>query len=137
MYEWLKVLHIISFVAWFAGLFYLPRLFVYHVEQDNSDIHGVFQTMEYRLLKIIMNPAMIATWVFGISLTHYVGLPLWLIIKFILVLILSGYHMYLGVLRKKLIITSNYKSSKFMRYINEIPTVLLIFIVILAIVKPF
>ena len=88
MYELLKILHIISFVSWFAGLFYLPRLFVYHVENiTNSEMSSVFQKMEYKLLKIIMNPAMILTWVFGLALIHYVGFELWLFLKIILVVL--------------------------------------------------
>jgi|TARA_A200000113_G_C8811621_1_gene337416 putative membrane protein len=139
MYEWLKVLHIISFVSWFAGLFYLPRLFVYHSENSSHEhTCKTLEVMEYKLLKYIMNPAMIATWIFGVTLIHYVGFSGgWLHTKILLVVILSGYHMYLGVIRKKLIIDSSKYSSKYFRYINEVPTVLLILIVILAIIKPF
>ena len=139
MYEWLKVLHIISFVSWFAGLFYLPRLFVYHSENSSHEhTCKTLEVMEYKLLKYIMNPAMIATWVFGVTLIHYVGFSGgWLHTKTLLVVILSGYHMYLGVIRKKLIIDSSKYSSKYFRYINEVPTVLLILIVILVIIKPF
>tara|TARA_Y100000816_G_scaffold257345_1_gene211460 strand:+ start:76 stop:492 length:417 start_codon:yes stop_codon:yes gene_type:complete len=138
MYELLKILHIISFVSWFAGLFYLPRLFVYHVENiTNSEMSSVFQKMEYKLLKIIMNPAMILTWVFGLALIHYVGFELWLFLKIILVVLLSAFHMYLGKIRKSL--ENNYReyTSKYLRIINEVPTVLLILIVILAVVRPF
>ena len=138
MYELLKILHIISFVSWFAGLFYLPRLFVYHVENiTNSEMSSVFQKMEYKLLKIIMNPAMILTWVFGLALIHYVGFELWLFLKIILVVLLSAFHMYLGKIRMSL--ESNYReyTSKYLRIINEVPTVLLILIVILAVVRPF
>tara|TARA_B100000123_G_scaffold70792_1_gene50490 strand:+ start:428 stop:844 length:417 start_codon:yes stop_codon:yes gene_type:complete len=138
MYELLKILHIISFVSWFAGLFYLPRLFVYHVENiTNPEMNSVFQKMEYKLLKIIMNPAMILTWVFGLALIHYVGFELWLFLKIILVLILSAFHMYLGKIRKSL--ESNFRdyTSKYLRVINEVPTVLLILIVILVVVRPF
>ena len=138
MYELLKILHIISFVSWFAGLFYLPRLFVYHVENiTNPEMNSVFQKMEYKLLKIIMNPAMILTWVFGLALIHYVGFELWLFLKIILVVLLSAFHMYLGKIRKGL--ESNYReyTSKYLRLINEVPTVLLILIVILAVVRPF
>ena len=138
MYELLKVLHIISFVSWFAGLFYLPRLFVYHVENiTNSEMSSVFKKMEYKLLKIIMNPAMILTWVFGLALIHYVGFELWLFLKIILVVLLSAFHMYLGKIRKRL--ESNYReyTSKYLRIINEVPTVLLILIVILVVVRPF
>ena len=138
MYELLKILHIISFVSWFAGLFYLPRLFVYHVENiTNSEMSSVFQKMEYKLLKIIMNPAMILTWVFGLALIHYVGFELWLFLKIILVVLLSAFHMYLGKIRKSLEINYREYTSKYLRIINEVPTVLLILIVILAVVRPF
>jgi putative membrane protein len=93
--------------------------------------------MEYKLLKIIMNPAMILTWVFGLALIHYVGFELWLFLKIILVLILSAFHMYLSKIRKSL--ESNFRdyTSKYLRIINEVPTVLLILIVILVVVRPF
>ena len=138
MYELLKILHIISFVSWFAGLFYLPRLFVYHVENiTNKEMGHVFQKMEYKLLKVIMNPAMILTWVFGLALIHHVGFALWLILKIVLVVLLSIFHMYLGKIRKNL--ENNYRdySSKYLRIINEVPTVILILIVVLAVIKPF
>ncbi len=138
MYELLKILHIISFVSWFAGLFYLPRLFVYHVENiTNKEMNHVFQKMEYKLLKVIMNPAMILTWVFGLALIHHVGFALWLILKIVLVVLLSIFHMYLGKIRKNL--ENNYRdySSKYLRIINEVPTVILILIVVLAVIKPF
>ena len=138
MYELLKILHIISFVSWFAGLFYLPRLFVYHIENiTNSEMSSVFQKMEYKLLKIIMNPAMILTWVFGLALIHYVGFELWLFLKIILVVLLSAFHMYLGKIRKSLEINYREYTSKYLRIINEVPTVLLILIVILVVVRPF
>ena len=138
MYEILKILHIISFVSWFAGLFYLPRLFVYHVENNtNREMNDVFQKMEYKLLRLIMNPAMILTWLFGLGLVHSVGFAGWLVLKIILVIILSGFHMYLAKIRKNL--EHNYRdySSKYLRLINEVPTILLILIVILVVVKPF
>ena len=138
MYEILKILHIVSFVSWFAGLFYLPRLFVYHVENNtNREMNDVFQKMEYKLLRVIMNPAMILTWIFGLGLIHYVGFAGWLVLKIILVIILSGFHMYLAKIRKNL--EHNYRdySSRYLRLINEVPTILLILIVILVVVKPF
>ncbi|MDG2007698.1 MAG: protoporphyrinogen oxidase HemJ [Alphaproteobacteria bacterium] len=138
MYEWLKVLHIISLISWFAGLFYLPRLFVYHVENINKDESvEIFKKMEHKLLKVIMNPAMIATWIFGLSLVHYVGLSKWLILKIFFVVLLSIYHMYLSRIRKNLESGINKYSSKFLRYLNEVPTILLIIIVILVVIKPF
>ena len=138
MYEILKILHIVSFVSWFAGLFYLPRLFVYHVENNtNREMNDVFQKMEYKLLRVIMNPAMILTWIFGLGLIHYVGFASWLVLKIILVIILSVFHMYLAKIRKNL--EHNYRdySSRYLRLINEVPTILLILIVILVVVKPF
>jgi len=138
MYEWLKVLHIISLICWFAGLFYLPRLFIYHVENiQNKESVEIFKKMELRLLKLIMNPAMIATWIFGIGLIHHVGLDTWLYLKICLVIILSGYHMHLGKIRKNLFHNLKSYSSKYLRYTNEIPTLLLVFIVILVVIKPF
>lgn len=138
MYELLKILHIISFVSWFAGLFYLPRLFVYHVENiTNKEMNHVFQKMEYKLLKIIMNPAMILTWVFGLALIHHVGFALWLILKIVLVVLLSIFHMYLGKIRKNLEHHYRDYSYKYLRIINEVPTVILILIVVLAVIKPF
>ena len=138
MYELLKILHIISFVSWFAGLFYLPRLFVYHVENiTNKEMSHVFQKMEYKLLKVIMNPAMILTWVFGLALIHHVGFALWLILKIVLVVLLSIFHMYLGKIRKNLEYNYRDYSSKYLRIINEVPTVILVLIVILAVIKPF
>ena len=138
MYEWLKVLHIISLICWFAGLFYLPRLFIYHVENiQNKESVEIFKKMELRLLKFIMNPAMIATWIFGIGLIHHVGLDTWLYVKIFLVIILSGYHMYFGKIRKNLFHNLKSYSSKYLRYTNEIPTLLLVFIVILVVIKPF
>ena len=104
LYNLFLSLHIISVIAWMAGLLYLPRLFVYHWSKEvGSDSSETFKLMELRLLKIIMNPAMIASWIFGIGLIHYVGSAGWLHAKITLVVILSAYHMYLGVVRKKLI----------------------------------
>ena len=138
MYETLKVLHIISFVSWFAGLFYLPRLFVYHVENNtNREMNEIFQKMEYKLLRIIMNPAMILTWIFGLALIHYVGFAWWLALKIVLVGILTAFHMHLAKIRKNL--EHNYRdyTSRYLRIINEVPTILLVLIVILVVVKPF
>jgi len=138
MYEFLKIAHIISLIAWFAGLFYLLRLFVYHVENSsNAEMANIFKTMEYRLLRVIMNPAMISTWIFGGGLIHYVGFAGWLYVKIFLVLILSIFHMYLAKIRKNLEKKNYIYSSKYLRIINEFPTILLVLIVILVILKPF
>ena len=138
MYEFLKIAHIISLIAWFAGLFYLPRLFVYHVENSsNAEMANIFKTMEYRLLRVIMNPAMISTWIFGGGLIHYVGFAGWLYVKIFLVLVLTIFHMYLAKIRKNLEKKNYIYSSKYLRIINEFPTILLVLIVILVILKPF
>ena len=141
MYLLFKSLHIISFVAWMAGLLYLPRLFVYHCEEKyNSRTYNKFLLMERRLLKFIMNPSMVFTWIFGICLfllnIDALAFSLWFSLKFILVIILSAYHGYLSVCRKKFVLNSNKKSSKFYKFINEIPTVILILIVFIVIYKP-
>jgi putative membrane protein len=143
MYLWIKALHIIAVVAWMAGLFYLPRLYVYHaMSKPGSDQSETFKVMERRLLRAIMNPAMIATWVFGLVLIWMMGWDSfvkahWLHGKLVLVLMLSAVHGYLAQLRGQFATDANQYSDKFYRIINEIPTVLLIAIVILATVKPF
>jgi len=135
-----KSLHLISVISWMAGLLYLPRIFVYHSENNNEIITTVFKTMERKLFYYIMTPAMILSWLFGLVLIHEIGFDqlssLWLQLKLILVLILTGYHFYLGVLLNKFKLDQNQKSSKFYRYINEIPTLLLIFIIFIVIFKP-
>jgi protoporphyrinogen IX oxidase len=140
VYLTLKALHIIAVVSWMVGLLYLPRLFVYHVENNNSESVKVFKVMEKRLMKIIMNPAMIITWFTGLSILWVLGFntifSLWLSIKFLFVIILSGYHGFLSKCLKDFALDRNTKSSKFFRFINEIPTIILIIIVFLVIFKP-
>ena len=140
LYLTLKALHIIAVISWMVGLLYLPRLFVYHVENNNSESVKVFKVMEKRLMKIIMNPAMIITWVTGLSILWVLGFntifSLWLPIKFLFVIILSGYHGFLSKCLKDFALDKNTKSSKFFRFINEIPTIILIIIVFLVIFKP-
>jgi putative membrane protein len=140
LYLTLKALHIIAVISWMVGLLYLPRLFVYHVENNNSESVKVFKVMEKRLMKIIMNPAMIITWVTGLSILWVLGFntifSLWLSIKFLFVIILSGYHGFLSKCLKDFALDKNTKSSKFFRFINEIPTIILIIIVFLVIFKP-
>ncbi len=140
-YLLLKSLHIIAFISWMVGLLYLPRIFVYHVENlEKRETTDVFEIMEKRLYFYIMRPAMILTWLFGITLIYIIGFEtfsyLWLQIKLILVILMSIYHEYLGKCLKSLKSRTNMKSSKFFRTINEIPTVLLIFIVFIIIFKP-
>ena len=140
MYEWLKAFHIIALIAWMAGMFYLPRLFVYHAAADVGSIQSeTFKVMERRLLRAIMTPAMIATWLFGLWLAYKGGwfkAP-WLHAKLLLVILLSGVHGMLSRHVKDFAADKRRKSAKFFRIINEIPTVLMILIVLLVVLKPF
>ena len=136
-----KSLHLIAVVSWMAGLLYLPRIFVYHVEnKEKKLITEVFEVMEKRLFYYIMRPAMILTWVFGLILIHLNGieifLQLWMQIKIVMVIILSVYNDYLGRCLVNLKNSTNTKSAKFFRIINEIPTVILIIVIFSAIFKP-
>ena len=141
LYFFLKSLHLIAVISWMAGLLYLPRIFVYHVENyEKKEATEIFKIMEKKLYFYIMFPAMILSWVFGlilISLIDFSSLAfLWLQLKLILVLLLSFYHFYLGSCLKDLRIDKNTKSSKFFRIINEIPTILLVIIIFIIIYKP-
>ena len=139
MYQFLLSCHIISFTAWMAGLFYLPRLFVYHSDAlKETETAQIFSKMEYRLLKFIMNPAMLLTWIFGILLLLQLEnlLMWWVLLKLIGVCALTIFHIYLGKCRKNFLMGVNQHSSRFYRKINEIPTILLIIIVFLVIFKP-
>ncbi len=139
-YLWIKALHIIAVISWMAGMLYLPRLFVYHTDAaDGSEMSRTFKLMERRLLKFIMTPAMILTWIFG--LTMIAANPAimdggWIHVKLLLVLCLSGAHGFFAVCVKKFARNENARSAKFYRILNEAPTILMVVIVILAIVKP-
>ena len=139
-YCWIKAFHIIAVIAWMAGMLYLPRLFVYHaVAKVGSERSETFKVMERRLLKAIINPAMIATWLLGAWLAWsggWLAAP-WFYAKLALVLVLSGLHGYLAAIVKQFAADQNPHSQKYYRIVNEIPTVLMIFIVLLAVVKPF
>ena len=140
MYEWIKALHVIAVIAWMAGMLYLPRLFVYHADAaPGSDKSETFKIMERRLLRAIINPAMIVTWLAGLYLVwagHWYGAG-WFHVKFLLVLLLSGVHGFLSRAVRDFAADRNQRSQKFYRIINEVPTVLMILIVILVVVKPF
>jgi protoporphyrinogen IX oxidase len=140
MYDWLKAFHIIAVIAWMAGMLYLPRLFVYHCDAEmGSKQSETFKLMERRLLKVIVNPAMLLAWALGLWLGWvggWFGAP-WLQAKIILVLILSGLHGLLVCWVRDFGRDQNRHSARFYRLINEVPTVLMIAIVILAVVKPF
>mgnify|MGYP006083521301 FL=1 len=136
-----KSLHLISVISWMAGLLYLPRIFVYHSENiEHNNTSDVFKTMERKLFNFIMMPAMILTWFFGLLLISSVGFSVlsefWMQIKTFLVLLLTFYHFYLGRCVRLFYANQNNKSSKFYRIINEVPTILLIFIVFVVIFKP-
>ncbi|MEL7106361.1 MAG: CopD family protein [Pseudomonadota bacterium] len=142
-YPWIKSLHVISVIAWMAGLFYLPRLFVYHVEQvsTGSEADVMFQTMERRLLKAIMNPAMMASWLFGLILVATPGIidwgAVWPWMKFVSILAMTWFHMWLGARRKGFLAGTNTLTGRRYRLMNEVPTVLLIIIVVSVIARPF
>ena len=136
-----KSLHLIAVVSWMAGLLYLPRIFVYHVENfEKKQTTEIFEIMEKRLYFFIMLPAMILSWLFGIILILIIGIEifsfLWLQIKLALVVLLTIYNEYLGKCMRLIKLGENEKSAKFYRIINEIPTILLIFIVFIVIFKP-
>jgi putative membrane protein len=140
VYEWVKALHIISVIAWMAGMLYLPRLFVYHCSAPvGSELSETFKVMERRLLRAIVNPAMVATWVFGLWLVWLGGwaFAAWFQVKFVLVILLSGVHGLLSRYRRDFAADQNRHSEKFYRIINEVPTLLMIAIVLLAVLKPF
>ncbi|MGO4570777.1 protoporphyrinogen oxidase HemJ [Microvirga sp. 2TAF3] len=139
-YLWIKAFHVIAVISWMAGMLYLPRLFVYHCEAQKGSIQSeTFKIMERRLLKAIINPAMIATWVLGLILIWQGGWITsgWLHAKILLVLILSGVHGFLSKTVKVFAADANVRPAKFYRMLNEVPTVLMVGIVILVIVKPF
>ena len=143
IYPWAKSLHVISVIAWMAGLFYLPRLFVYHVEDGSTsaDIDHLFQKMEVRLLRVIMNPAMIATWIFGLMLVFTPGIvdwsAFWPYAKAAAVIGMTWFHHWLGRQRKEFLSGKSTVSGRQFRLMNEIPTVLMVVIVVSVIARPF
>ena len=141
-YAWLKAGHVISVIAWMAGIFYLPRLFVYHSEKATlgSELDQTFQIMEERLLRVIMNPAMIATWLFGILLLSHGVFDFsswWAWLKISGVVLMTGFHMWLAKCRREFAAGTNRFSGRTYRLANEIPTVLMFVIVIAVVVRPF
>ena len=141
IYLTFKALHLIAVISWMAGLLYLPRIFVYHTEnQDEKQINEVFKIMEFKLYNYIMMPAMILSWIFGLILIGSIGFEqlhsTWLIIKLILVVVLTIYHFFLGNCLNKFKNDENKYSSRFFRIFNEIPTILLILIVFIVVFKP-
>ncbi len=140
IYDWIKALHIVAVISWMAGMLYLPRLYVYHADVDpRSDVAEKFEQMERRLLRYIINPAMVAAWVFGLTLA-WLGdwwMAGWFHAKLALLIAMQIYHAALARWRRAFAAKANRHSSKFYRIVNEIPTILMIGIVILVTVKPF
>ena len=138
---WIKALHVVSVIAWMAGMLYLPRLFVYHADAEKGSVQSeTFKVMERRLYRGITTPAMIATWVFGLlmlGIDHAIWFGFWPWVKALMVLILSGIHGFYGRLLRDFANDRNTRPSRFFRAINEIPFVIAIVIVIMVIVKPF
>ena len=137
-----KSLHLIALIAWMAGIFYLPRLFVYHCQVDVGSAEDKrFQTMETKLLRVIMNPAMILTWIAGIWMLALAwsayGSAGWLHIKLVFVALITGFHMFCSRWRRQFAQGSNQRSERFYRLVNEVPTVALIVIVVMVVFKPF
>jgi len=136
-----KSLHLIAVISWMAGLLYLPRIFVYHVENLNDkNTSLIFKTMERKLYFYIMTPAMILTWLFGLILIFSIGVEVlsttWIKLKLLLIILLTSYHFYLSKLVSDFRGDQNAKSSRFFRIINEVPTILLILIVFIVVFKP-
>ena len=140
MYEWIKVLHVISVISWMVGFLYLPRLMVYHNETEpGSEASETFKVMERRLLKAIMTPAMIASWVFGLWLMVILDAwqEGWFVSKLFLVLLLSAFHGFAVKWVGEFAADERKRKTRFYRFANEVPTLLMILVVILVIVKPF
>ena len=140
LYLLFKSLHLISVISWMAGLLYLPRIFVYHAEATHESQKDIFKTMERKLYNYIMMPAMLLSWLFGILLIHYIGFSafseLWMQIKLVAVSLLTYYHFTLSKYLNDFAMDNSQKSSKFFRIYNEIPTIILIVVIFVAIFKP-
>lgn len=142
-YPWVKSLHVMSVISWMAGLFYLPRLFVRHAEsvEVGTETDKLFQVMELKLLRVIMNPAMVATWLFGLIMVFTPGIidwsQVWPWIKAASVLAMTWFHHWLGYRRKEFVAGTNTRTGKQYRMMNEVPTVLMILIVLMVIARPF
>ncbi len=144
IYLWVKAFHIMAVIAWMAGLFYLPRLFVHHVEraEPGSELSKTFIMMEEKLLRVIMNPSMIVTWILGLTLVATPGIvdfssDIWFHVKALMVIGMTVFHMWLARCRKDFAADRNTRSGRTYRLMNEVPTVLMIVIVLMVVVKPF
>lgn len=142
MYEWLKVGHVLSIIAWMAAMLYLPRLFVYHAGVDvGSDTSETFKVMERRLYKAIMTPAMLSSWAFGLGMIFYASLlstgTFWLHLKLAIVVAMTAFHGFCARWLRAFAEDRNVHSGRFFRFMNEVPTLMMIIVVILVIVQPF
>ena len=140
-YLWLKAFHIMAVIAWFAGLFYIFRLFVYHIESDSPDVHRLMETAQEKLFRIIMNPAMVVAWVLGLLLIamqyQYIFSQGWLHIKLLFVVLLTVYQMYAEKVRKQLLAGTCKLTGKQARLINEVPAVIMLVVVLMVELQPF
>lgn len=142
-YPWIKAMHVVSLIAWMAGIFYLPRLFVYHAERgaSGSELDATFRVMERRLLRAIMIPAMLSTWVFGLALVFTPGVIDWSLawpwIKAVAVIAMTGVHVWLGAAQKRFAAGENLLAGRTYRIVNEVPTILMLVIVFMVIARPF
>ena len=141
-YDWIKALHIVAVISWMAGMFYLPRLFVYHAERavPGSELDETFQTMERKLLRVIMNPAMIVSWAAGLALIAMGGIDfgsVWGWMKILSVIAMTGMHGWLAAQRKVFARGANTRSGRSYRIANEVPTILMLLIVVAVVVRPF
>jgi len=137
-YEWIKAVHVMAVISWMAGLFYLPRLFVYHADASEPVLRATFRVMERRLFRAIMWPAMIVAWAAGLLLITIIGFDgVWLHVKLLMVILLTLYHFLLGWHLSRFAQDAETHSSRYFRFINEVPTLLMVVIVVMVIVKPF
>tara|TARA_B100001741_G_scaffold240934_1_gene201958 strand:- start:93 stop:512 length:420 start_codon:yes stop_codon:yes gene_type:complete len=138
LFNTIKVIHIFSIIAWMVGLLYLPRLFVNHANQKiTKETSETFKLMERKLYRIIMFPSFIVTWISGLSMTHYIGIDTWLLLKILFVILLSVYHFFCLKCINDFKNDKNKFSVKFFKITNEVPSVILIFIIILVVFQPF
>lgn len=142
IYPWIKAVHIMAVIAWMAGLFYLPRLFVYHAERAavGSELDHTFQIMEAKLLRVIMNPAMVVAWIAGlimIGLGAFDWGSVWAWVKILSVVAMTGAHGWMAARRKEFAAGQNTRTGRAYRLFNEVPTILMVFIVVAVVVRPF
>ncbi|HIA35454.1 MAG TPA: protoporphyrinogen oxidase HemJ [Flavobacteriales bacterium] len=137
MFLWIKAIHIISVIAWMAGLLYLPRLFVYHSDKEiEQNTSNTFKVMERKLYRFIMNPSVALVWITGLILFYYSGIETWLLVKIALVILMTFFHIFLGQRLRDFSADANKYPSRFFRIINEVPTIIMIIIVFLAVLQP-